>query len=329
MLRKGSDFTSGILRTSILVSSICNIIILESRKCKYVSVMLFCYGEINNQTIFEINDKFQGCILNKNRDRKDDRMLIRTQLYSFDLKCTTEEGIRETFKIMKAQGYESVQISGFDYEAEKVKLYAEEFDLHVGLTHTPISKIMNETDEVIRIHKVMGADVVGIGYPSGYVEDGIVNVDRLISDLKPAVEKIKTAGLGFGYHNHAMEFLDLGGYCTMDILFEKTDWNFILDIGWCDVAGADVVEAIRKYASRLRYVHLKDFREAHESDLYQGDRIVPLYHGLVPLDEAIVALKEAGTVVVAYVEQDNASDAEDPYAEMKESIDQLKERGWV
>lgn len=256
-------------------------------------------------------------------------MIIGAQLYSVNTKCTTEEGIRKTFKVMKEQGYESVQISGFDYEAEKINLYAEMFDLHIGLTHTAISKILNETDEVIRLHKVMGADVVGIGYPAGYVEDGIVNVDKLVSDLKPAVEKIQNAGLGFGYHNHAMEFLDLGGFCTMDILFEKTNWNFILDIGWCDVAGADAVAAIRKYASRLKYVHLKDFREAYEDDRGPGDRIVPLYHGRVPLDEAIAALKEVGTVEVAYVEQDNASGAEDPYAEMKESIDQLKARGWA
>ena len=40
-------------------------------------------------------------------------------------------------------------------------------------------------------------------------------------------------------------------------------------------------------------------------------------------------LKEVGTVEVAYVEQDNASQAADPYGEMKESIDQLKARGWA
>lgn len=151
----------------------------------------------------------------------------------------------------------------------------------------------------------------------------------LVHYLKPAVEKIQAAGLGIGYHNHDIEFLDLGGYCTMDILFEKTNWNFTLDIGWCDVAGADVVAAIRKYAFRLKYVHLKDFREAYECDQNHGDRIVPLYHGLVPLNEAIATLQEVETVEVAYVEQDNASRAEDPYAEMKESIDQLKVRGWV
>ena len=51
-------------------------------------------------------------------------MKIGAQLYSINVKCKTEEGIRETFKTMKEQGYQSVQMSGFDYDAEKVKAYA-------------------------------------------------------------------------------------------------------------------------------------------------------------------------------------------------------------
>ncbi len=256
-------------------------------------------------------------------------MKIGAQLFSVNVKCKTEEGIRETFRVMKEQGYQSVQISGFEYDAEKVRGYAEEFGMHIGLTHTPIPKVIEETDEVIRQHKILGADIVGIGYPAGYLENGIVNIERLIEDLSPAVKKIQEAGLGFAYHNHDMEFQDRGGYYDMDVLFEKTNWYFTLDTGWCHVAGADVFTAIKKYASRLKYVHLKDFREARDEDKYIGERITPLFHGQVPVLEIVKALEETGMVEVAYVEQDNASAAQDPYGEMKESIEQLKARGLV
>lgn len=258
-----------------------------------------------------------------------DVMKIGAQLYSVNVKCKTEEGIRETIQTMKAQGYESIQISGFVYDAEKIKAYADEFDMHIGLTHTPIPKIIEETDEVIRLHRIMGADVVGVGHPGEYVENGFFNVEKFIEDIEPAVKKIQEAGLGFAYHNHDFEFENKGGYCDMDVLFEKTNWYFILDTGWCDVAGADVFVAIKKYASRLKYVHLKDFRESREEDSNTIDRIVPLFHGKVPVLEIIQALKEVGTVEVAYVEQDTASKAEDPYAEMKESMEQLKVRSIV
>ena len=256
-------------------------------------------------------------------------MKIGAQLYSINVKCKTDEGIRETFKTMKEQGYQSVQMSGFDYDAEKVKAYADEFGMHIGLSHTPIPRIIEETDAVIRDHKIMGAEVVGVGYPTGYLENNIVDIERLMSDLAPAAKKIQEAGLGFAYHNHAMEFTTKDGKYDMDVLFEKTNWLFTLDTGWCNVAGADVFAAIKKYASRLKYVHLKDFREPREEDTKDSDRIVPLFHGKVPMAEIIEALKEVGTVEVAYVEQDNASQAEDPYGEMKESMEQLKARGYV
>jgi len=256
-------------------------------------------------------------------------MKIGAQLFSVNTKCKTEAGIRETFRVMKQQGYESVQISGFEYDSARVKDYANEFGLHIGLTHTPISRIIEETDAVIKDHLIMGASVVGIGYPNGYVKDGIVDVDNMIAELMPAILKIQDAGLGFAYHNHAMEFVDQGGYNTMDQLFEKTNWNFTLDTGWCVVAGGDVLKAIEKYATRLKYVHLKDFRAEKPGDIKIDERIVSLYHGMVPMDEILNALKKIGTVEVAYVEQDTASLSNDPYAEMGESIKQLKRRGWI
>ncbi len=254
-------------------------------------------------------------------------MIIGAQLYSVRDKCSTEDGIKATFKRMKEIGYSSVQISGFPYNAEKAKEYADEYGLHIGLTHTAIDQIINHTQEVIQNHKILGADVVGIGYPGGYYNNGILETDRLISDLTSAVQAIEDAGLKFGYHNHAMEFKDLGGYYPLDILFEKTNWNFILDVGWVDFAGADAVKAVNKYASRLEYVHLKDFRAAQEPNEPDGNRIVSLYNGNVPLDAILTALKKAGTKV-AYVEQDNAVE-KNSYEEMKNSYEALKKKGWT
>lgn len=256
-------------------------------------------------------------------------MLFGAQLYSVNTKCQTSEGIKETFKAMKEMGYSSVQLSGFPYNAEEVKAYADEIGIHVGLTHTPIPEILNNTDEVIRKHLVMGADTVGIGYPAGYVDGETVRVEDMVRELTPAVEKIQAAGLNFAFHNHFLEFRDLGGYNAMDYMYENTNWSFILDTGWVDFTGADVIEVINKYKDRLKYVHLKDFREAQESDESMISRIVPLYYGAVDFDKIIAALIEVGTCEIAYVEQDTAHLTDDPWGEMQKSIDKLREHGWV
>ena len=104
---------------------------------------------------------------------------------------------------------------------------------------------------------------------------------------------------------------------------------FILDTGWVDVTGTDAVETIRKFADRLKYVHLKDFRAPKSADESYSDRIVPVFEGAVPFDDIIAALEEVGTCKIAYVEQDNASSAADPYGEMRISFENLKARGYI
>jgi len=256
-------------------------------------------------------------------------MKIGAQLYSINNKCQTPEDIKATFRKMKDIGYTSVQLSGFPYDAEQTRAAADEVGIHIGLTHTAIPDIINNTDEIIRKHLITGADTVGIGSPGPYLKDGVANYKDMVRDLTPAVEKIQAAGLNFAYHNHFWEFNDLGGFNMMDYLYENTNWNFILDTGWVHYTGTDVCATIRKYKDRLKYVHLKDFREAREDDASFTDRIVPMYDGAIPFDEIIKTLIEVGTVEIAYVEQDNASKAEDPYGQMERSFMALKAHGWA
>ncbi len=250
-------------------------------------------------------------------------MKIGAQLYSVRTKCDTVKGIEETFKTMKKLGYQSVQVSGFPYDANEVKKIADDIGIHIGLTHTAIPDIIEKTDEVIEKHKILGADMVGIGAPVGYMDENrVIDYKKLIADLSPAVKKINDAGLLFGYHNHHFEFL--GPENVLDILFEQTSWNFILDTGWVKRAGKDPVEYIKKYASRLKYVHLKDFVKNSNGSF---GAITHLYNGGVPINDIVKALIDVGTEI-AYVEQDNAVDF-DAFDEMQKSIEGLKNNNWV
>ena len=255
-------------------------------------------------------------------------MKFGAQLFSVNNKCQSAEEIHATFKKMKEIGYESVQLSGFPYEAESTRAAADEVGIHIGLSHTPIPDIINNTDEVIRKHLITGADTVGVGFPAGYLEDGKIKYKELVDDLSPAVKKIQEAGLNFAYHNHHYEFVDLGGFNMMDYLYENTNWNFILDTGWVNYTGTDVIETIRKYKDRLKYVHLKDFRLPNEGPETDWG-IVALYDGGIDWDAIIRELISVGTVEIAYVEQDTASKMPDPYGEMEKSFNALKAHGWV
>ncbi len=258
-------------------------------------------------------------------------MLIGAQLFSVCDRCKDEQGIRETFKAMKEIGYKSVQLSGFKYDPDKICEYKSEFDMHVGLTHTDIPTLLNDVDSLIENHKKMGVEVIGLGYPGVYLSEDRqdVRLEDMIRDLETPVKKINDAGLRFAYHNHFWEFYDRGGYCDMDILFEKTNWNFTLDTGWVHFAGADPFKTIEKFKNRLEYVHLKDYRAEQEENEDCMKRLVPMYAGVTPMDDIIKALVAVGTVKVAYVEQDSAAFGDNSYGEMQKSFDALKEHGWV
>lgn len=253
-------------------------------------------------------------------------MFIGAQLYSVRDRCSNEEEIEKTFQEMKSIGYASVQISGFSYEPEKIKEYASKYGLIIGLTHTPLSEILQDTDAVIQKHTTMKASMVGIGFPTGYCEKNGIDTKRLIRDLTPAVSAIKAAGLQFGYHNHNVEFIDAGGYCAMDVLIEETDWNFILDVGWAHVAKKNTVALIQKLTGRIPYIHLKDFALHTDSDRSWWE-IVPIGCGEVSFDSILPALERAGTKI-AYVEQDNAVE-KNSWEQMRRSYQNMKARGWV
>lgn len=257
-------------------------------------------------------------------------MLVGAQLFSVRNKCGSSAEIKETLSKMKEFGYASAQVSGFQYDAEDVRKSADEVGIHIGLTHTDIKAVMGMTDEVIRNHKILGADMVGIGYPTGYIDsEGKIDIKKLYEDISPAIEKIHNAGLKFGYHNHAYEFKPNNeGIIPMDWMYANTDWHFILDTGWMCEAGQDAEKRIAEFADRLYYVHLKDFKKSTPECSDSHTRISPIGYGDLPMEKVWHWLEKAN-VNVAYVEQDNAAEKEDTYGEMKKSIDFLKEKGLV
>ena len=74
-------------------------------------------------------------------------------------------------------------------------------------------------------------------------------------------EKIKAAGMTFGYHNHGPEFGSEGGVVFYDELLRLTDPKFVvfeMDCGWISAAGRNPVEYLSKTPERFPMLHVKD-----------------------------------------------------------------------
>lgn len=79
--------------------------------------------------------------------------------------------------------------------------------------------------------------------------------------LNKCGENLKRHGMRAGYHNHAIDFKDLGGTLGFDELIKNTDPNLVcfeMDCGHVIHAGHDPISCLNKYPSRIELLHLKD-----------------------------------------------------------------------
>lgn len=82
---------------------------------------------------------------------------------------------------------------------------------------------------------------------------------RFTEQLNEMGRRCLDEGVRVVYHNHAGSYIETGE--EMDRLMENTDPDAVFlcpDTGHMLYGGADPVECCRKYASRIKYVHLKD-----------------------------------------------------------------------
>jgi len=121
----------------------------------------------------------------------------------------------------------------------------------------------------------------------------------------------KKAGLQLAYHNHNTEFKDLGqakiGY---DIFVAATDPNLVmleLDCGWMVAAGCNPIDYFKRYPSRYRMVHIKDFVQTAQPSTSLEPSSVPqgtvLGAGYIKYKPILVAARAAG-VELFFIEQE-------------------------
>lgn len=124
-------------------------------------------------------------------------------------------------------------------------------------------------------------------------------------------EKARQAGLQYAYHNHHLEFTDVGGGQTFyDVLLKETDHRLVqfeLDCGWVHAGGKNPADYFKANPGRIPLMHAKDFLPGGAKD-YPGAEL-----GRGTLDyKPIMAAADAAGLKHCFVEQ------EGPYARMSQ-----------
>ena len=212
------------------------------------------------------------------------RYPIAIQLYT--VRAALKENFVDTMKEIAGLGYDGVEFAFSFGGMEPLEL--AEFMKKLGLktisVHTSLTKAADPEFGDFAYAKALGAEtVICSGKRDGFGD--------IIDDLARQVRAVKAAaaanGFGFAYHNHDFEFIKLAdGGCGYDKLVGD-DLNVELDVYWLTQAGVDQVGYIRRYGSRLPYLHLKDRDPGTRSFTELGTGDVPLAKCVEALDGTI------------------------------------------
>jgi sugar phosphate isomerase/epimerase len=248
---------------------------------------------------------------------------IGLQLYS--VRKLLAQDYPGTLKLVGSIGYRNVEAAGFyDHSAAEVKQMMATAGLNCFSAHYSLADLLKATDATTEYAKELGLEYVICSSPSVADPSRFANAPggawqamhkaMTADDWKWNAEqfnqlghKMKAQGLKFGYHNHTMEFRDLGGGTNgYQILLKDTDPSVVtleMDCGWVAAAGANPAEILLSHPKRFSLLHIKDFKAA-EAGQEPGQRVsTELGKGVVDFKPVFAAAKKIG-IRYAIVEQE-------------------------
>jgi sugar phosphate isomerase/epimerase len=210
---------------------------------------------------------------------------IGIQLYT--VRGVIQKDTAGTLKELYDIGYREVETAGFGkYTAKEFGQLIKEAGLVCPSAHLPLSEddltqafedahalgaayATSSTLSIVPFHNqrtttAPGATPAAPAAPLLRSPIGLEGFKKLAARMNDIGAKAKAAGLQYAYHNHDREFEKMpDGSFGYDILLNETDAStvkFEIDCGWMIVGGANPVEYMKKYPSRFRMLHIKDFK---------------------------------------------------------------------
>jgi len=254
-------------------------------------------------------------------------MKVGAQMYTIREFCKTPEDIISSLEKLAEIGFDCVQFSGCGpIDWKLLHETCERVGIEVVITHNPYERILEDTDNLIEEHRILGCNCIGLGSMPKEARTDLAAFEKFLDDIAVPMKKINDAGMRFNYHNHAFEFEKLDGKVIMERIVERytpEELGITLDQYWVHQGGADVYQWIDKLKGRLQIVHIKD--QKLEDDRKTA-KMAPIGYGNMNFPGIMAAFKEAGTEYV-FIEQDKCYD-EDPFDCLERSLNYLKSIGF-
>lgn len=234
----------------------------------------------------------------------------------------SETEARKTLALMKAAGYEGIELCGFMIRkvpfAVKMltkiagmpvgkggnlnwQALTQEAGLQVVSVHEDLGTVKREPEKVIESAKALGTQYVVITGMYRFDYSDYQAVLGLAKDLNQAGEALGQGGLKLLYHNHNCELRRVApGKTAYQLLMDETDpalVGFEFDSYWMAEAGADALRMMQALGDRMKLYHINDrgarVSGAAMTPILKSDSM-ELGDGNMPLEALIAQAKLVG-----------------------------------
>jgi sugar phosphate isomerase/epimerase len=158
-------------------------------------------------------------------------------------------------------GYAEVELAGYyGHPASEVRELLDQNHLAAPSGHIGIDFIEKAPDATFADARTVGHQWITVPSPSGRLTT-IDNWKRFAGRLNGAATQAKAAGFRFAYHNHDAEFRKVDGVAPWEVLMGETDPSLVaaqIDLYHAVNGGADPLDLIARYGSRIKMLHVKD-----------------------------------------------------------------------
>ena len=208
--------------------------------------------------------------------------------------------------MLKDEGFTAVEGYGALFGApEPLKDDLHRYGLTMPSGHFGFDMVEGDPARTVQVARSLGVEKVFVPHlAADQRPSDRAGWEGFAKRLAEAGKPIRDAGLGYGWHNHDFELVDLGGVTPLELIAEA-GVDLELDLGWVKRAGADPAAWIAKHPGRITAVHLKDL--ATEGGNRDEDGWADVGHGIQDWPAIKAALDAAG-IDHWVIEHDNPRD---------------------
>jgi sugar phosphate isomerase/epimerase len=239
------------------------------------------------------------------------------QLYS--VRQQMAQDFEGTLAEVRKAGYVEVESASLPKKsAAELRRALDQAGLKCVSSHRSFIDVTKDLDATTEFEKTMGVSYIicpGPGRrnpPASGQKVGPLTLDDWkynAEEFNKTGEKLKNAGITFGYHNHWVEFQPVDGkvpYEELLTLCEPEKMTFEMDCGWVKVAGQDPVALMKKYPHRFSMFHVKDFHLPANISYatHEEAKVTELGRGSIDYRPIFAQAAENQKITHAFVEQE-------------------------